>query len=238
MKRMTVSSLVLGMVVLISAGCATSPYPRTLSTDTASRLKKIAIVDEISTPSLLDVAAAGGGVIGAVVVIQKQKEFTAQVSRNTDFQQVIKETLRESFANAIKAHPGWILVDSNTNQKADAAFVLSVPRMGVDNPPPSFSMSMNMKIEYSPSITISAMLIENPPFEVVQVDNKTQVLDPMNHPVLYQRTERVSGRDKLPCHSSNQYAYNPVVFKSAVKDAVDLAVKRIAESWVPTEKTK
>jgi hypothetical protein len=202
-----------------------------LTAETAAKVKTIAIVDEISTPTSLSVpSAAGAGLlVAAVVDPKKQNAFTASVRANLDFQKFAAEALRESFAKALKGHPGWTLAPSNEIDKADAAFVLSVERMGVMRPkqfwpPPSH-------LDYTPIVSISATLIGNPPFEVIRTKGEVQALDSSSHPVLYRKMEHVSAADNVACHRSKEYSGNPEIFKTAFRKAIDLAVKRMVESW-------
>ena len=222
----------LGLAALLVSGCATTKYPKTLTTETAAKVQSVGIIEEISTPTSLTVPGAGGGIIGFTVQLQKQKNFTSEVRANLDFQKFTEEALRESFTKAAKDHAGWKFVSSDNIDKADAAFLLEVTSMGVDNPP-QWPPSMDMS--YPPTITISATLIGNPPFEIVRTEGKVQALDPTNHPILYQRVELISNKDKLPRHFSRQYSDDPEVFKTSFQEAIDLAVKRIADSWA-TEK--
>lgn len=226
MKRIPCFSLVLGVVAMMATGCATTKYPKTLTAETAAKLQSVNIVKEINTPTSLTVPGAGGGIIGFTIQLQKQKAFTEEVRANLDFQKFAEEALRESFTKAVSGHPGWKLVSSD--DKADAAFLLEVISMGADNPP---QWPPSMEMSYPPTITISATLIGNPPFEVVRTEGKVQALDPANHPIYYQRIERIGTKDKLPRHFSRQYSDDPAIFKSAFQEAIDLAVKRIAASW-------
>ena len=232
MHRIKYTDLVLSISILLASGCATTRYPTTLTTDTAEKMRAVGIVEEISTPTSLTVPGAGGGIIGFTVQLQKQKNFTSEVRANLDFQKFTEDALRESFTKAVKGHAGWKYVSSDDIEKADAAFLLEVTSMGVDNPP-KWPPSMDMS--YPPTITISATLIGNPPFEIVRAEGKVQALDPADHPILYQRIERISNKDKLPRHFPRQYSDDPEVFKTSFQEAIDLAVKRIADSWA-TEK--
>ena len=230
MNRIPHVGLGLGLAVLMATGCATTKYPKTLTTETAARVQTVGMVEEITTPTSLTVPGAGGGIIGFTVQLKKQKAFTEEVRANLDFQKFTEEALRKAFAEAVKGHSGWKLVSSDEIDKADAAFLLEVASMGVDNPP-QWPPSMDMS--YPPTITISATLIGNPPFEIIRTEGEAQALDPANHPILYQRVERISNKDKLPRHFSRQYSDDPEVFKAAFQEAIDLAVKRIAASWTP-----
>jgi len=162
----------------------------------------------------------------------KAEELHIRSAGKSRLQKFTEEALRESFTKAAKDHAGWKFVSSDNIDKADAAFLLEVTSMGVDNPP-QWPPSMDMS--YPPTITISATLIGNPPFEIVRTEGKVQALDPTNHPILYQRVELISNKDKLPRHFSRQYSDDPEVFKTSFQEAIDLAVKRIADSWA-TEK--
>lgn len=228
MNKVTYTNLILGLSALLVSGCATTRYPTTLTADTVGKVRAVSIVEEISTPTSLTVPGAGGGIIGFTVQLQKQKNFTSEVRANLDFQKFTEDALRESFTKAVQGHAGWKFVSSDNIEKADAAFLLEVMSMGVDNPP-KWPPSMDMS--YPPTITISATLIGSPPFEIVRTDGKVQALDPTNHPILYQRVELISNKDKLPRHFSRQYSDDPEVFKAAFREAIDLAVKRIAASW-------
>jgi hypothetical protein len=228
MKIITQANLILVLSALLVSGCATTRYPATLTAETGAKVRVVSIVDEISTPTSLTVPGAGGGIIGFTVQLQKQKNFTSEVRANLDFQKFTEDALRESFTRAVKGHAGWKFFSSDDIDKADAAFLLEVTSMGVDNPP-QWPPSMDMS--YPPTITISVTLIGNPPFEIVRTEGKAQALDPTNHPVFYQRVELISNKDKLPRHFSRQYSDDPEIFKTAFSEAIDLAVKRIAASW-------
>ena len=89
--------------------------------------------------------------------------------------------------------------------------------------------------KFSPTVTVSACLIGKPPVEVVRTGNAVQVLDPANHPILYQRVEHISNRDGLAARSSNDYTDHPEIFRAAFQEAIDLAVKRLADSWTGSQ---
>lgn len=233
MKRITCVSLALGLVAMMATGCATTNRPMALAPDTAAKIKTVAIVDEINTPTSLAVpSAAGAGLlVAAVVDPKKQNAFTAEVRANLDFQKFAVEALRESFGKALKNNPGWTVVAST--EKADAAFVLSVERMGVMRPqqfwpPPSH-------LDYTPIVSISAALIGNAPFEIVRTAGEVQALDSASHPVLYRGVAHATAADNVACHKSREYSGNPEVFKAAFRKAIDLAVKRMTDSWTPGE---
>lgn len=114
--------------------------------------------------------------------------------------------------------------------------------MGVSPPHGAF------KLHYQPTITIEATLIGNPPFEIVRDSrNKVQVIDPTNHPVLYKGDAR---NGKMESDAAEnfvkvngftglyEYAGDPELFKAAYREAIDLAVKRIADSWPSSTTSK
>lgn len=243
------------MVTLMS-GCAT--YPNKMTKEADAKVKTVGILEEISTPTSLvtpsNANAGQAGVVGLLISsgieAGQQKDFTTQVRGLFDFQALAENTLRESFTKAVKNRPGWALAASNENSKADAMFVLKVTRLGIDNchshtifPP---------KLEYQPTVTVTATLIGNPPFEIVDNDGPVvKVLEPEKHPILYHRIECISyvrsahidsdaaknfvKQDGITVYSW-KYSGDANLTKEAFREAIDLAVKRIAESWTVTEK--
>lgn len=256
MDRIRCFNLGLTLATMLATGCATSKYPNTLNVDSPVNVKFIGIVDEISTPTTLSTRttnAGGGGLLGALVAAgveaDRQKTFTTQVRDTLDFQAFAEVTLLESFAKAVKSRPGWSLVSSNEIYKADAAFLLEVTDMGVDQP----RSAGIFKLVYQPTITVTATLIGTPPFEIMGTKgNDVQVADPTNHPVLYRRVECVSHLKgcKLKSSAANNfvkvngftgmftYSGDPELFKVAYREAIELAVKRIAASWVSVKASK
>lgn len=193
MHRIPYFIISLGLITVMTTGCATAKYPKTLTANTSAKLKYIGIVDEIRTPTTLSTrTTTGSGVLGTLVAAgveaSREQSFTSQVRASLDFQRFAEEALRESFAKAVKSRPNWCLVQSNVVNKADAAFLLEVTDMGVDYPHCGL-----FKTVYQPTITITATLIGNPPFEIVGTrDKDVQVVDSASHPILYRRAERIS----------------------------------------------
>lgn len=229
MKRITYVSLAFGLVGMMATGCATTNRPIALAPDTAAKIRTVAIVDEINTPTSLSVpSAAGAGLlVAAVVDPKKQNAFTSEVRANLDFQKFAAEAMRQSFEKALKNKAGWTVAPPT--EKADAALVLSVDRMGVMRPkqfwpPPSH-------LDYTPVVSISATLIANAPLEIVRTDGEVQALDAASHPILFRGTADATAADNVACHKSREYSGNPDIFKAAFGKAIDLAVKRITDTW-------
>lgn len=248
--RSIVTSLSFVLVVAtMTSGCATPKHPQTLSVATAANMKTVAVLDEIHTPTSLDVplVSGGGALFDAVGQSVRTTTFTTEVRTNLDFQCFAAETLRESFSAAVKNHPGWTLVASNEIAKADVAFLLEVVSMGVDSPPPFYKWDMKtpdgkpyrgLKPPLRPVVTISATLIAKPPVEIIRAEDELQVIDPANHPILYQRVESTAKGDKVPYHLSKEYSDSPEVFKDAFREAIHLVVQRIADSWNEKQASK
>lgn len=237
--------------IMLMSGCVT--YPNRITQETNVKVKTVGIADEIPTPTSLKTpgnANAGqagpiGILIDAGIQTGNQKDFTTQVRERFDFQKFAEETLRESFTQAVKNRSGWTLAASNSRDKTDAEFVLRVTEMGVDD---YHSHSFFFPIlEYQPTITVTATLIGNPPVEIVGYKgNSIKVLNPEQHPILYHRMERISYRtsghmESPAAHSfvthnglmvqSWKYSGDAQLTKAAFREAINLAVKRIADSW-------
>ncbi len=229
MQRLLKLNMVLALTISLFTGCATTKYPRTLTAESATGVKRVSIVREIVTPSAVFTPMNGGGVLGMALQASQMKRFAAAVREKFDFQQFAEDTLRESFSKAIGQHAGWTLVTPADTGTADAAFLLEVTSMSIFPPPP---FSVSFKPKNSPGVTISATLISNPPLEVVRTEKgEVQILDPEHHQILYKRVESITNGDKLPAHDYGEYRDNPEIFKEAFKQAIDLAVTKIAASW-------
>ena len=236
---------------MLMSGCAT--YPNRITQETDAKVKTVGMADEIATPTSLKTPGnAGAGQAGMIGILidagiqaGKQKNFTTQVRERLDFQKFAEERLRESFTKAVHNRLGWTLASSNSLEKTDAVFVLRVTEMGVDD---YHSHSFFFpKLEYQPTITVIATLIGNPPFEIVGYKgNFVKVLNPETHPILYHRKEHISYRtsghmDSHAAHNfvthdglmvySWKYSGDAELTKEAFREAIDLAVKRIADSW-------
>ncbi len=252
MQREQGFRVVLAVVVAVFvSGCASTP--KRITAETHAKVKVVGIEKEISTPTSLrppaNANAGQAGLIGALidagVQAGKQRTLTDQVREQFDFQKFAEETLRDSFSKAVTNRPGWILADPNSNEKMDAVFVLNVSELGVDD---YHSHAFFFpKLEYQPKVTVVATLIGNPPIEIV--GNKggvVEVLDPDSHPILYQRKERISYQasghmDSRASHDfvkhdglmvySWKYTGDEALTKEAFREAIELAVKRLADSW-------
>ena len=251
MQRIPYVVIALGLITVMLTGCATN-YPNKLTAETASRVKLVGLVNEISTPTTLSTRttnSGGGGLLGLVIATgvesARENSFTTQMRAKFDFQVFAEETLRESFTKALKEYPGWTLCPSNEIDKADAAFLLEVKDMGIDYPRAKGVFSF--KMVWQPTVTVAATLISKPPFDVVKTSiTDVQVLDPEKHPILYRRGEEITNQRKgctlesdaatsfvsINAFGSITLSDNPELIKQAYREAIDLAVKRIANSWI------
>lgn len=107
--------MLLFLIALGVAGCATQ-NSNTATAEAFSRIRTVGIVAEIKTPTTLSTrtTSGGGGVLVDILVTQpveksRGRTFTDQVRAGLDFQAFAAETLRESFARAVKNYPGWSL---------------------------------------------------------------------------------------------------------------------------------
>lgn len=246
--------LVAVVIALISTGCSTTPkYPDKL---TASAFKTIRLDERISTPSVLYVpspdigqssmmtttyspivgengALVCGGIgagIGGTVQNAKMDEFTADVRKDIDSQKFTEETVRSAFIAALEKQSRWELIFSNDPRPADATFTLAVLRIGADGPVSFFP------IRYQPTVTIAATLTGPAPL----LQNGQTSVKP-SYAILYQRIES-NRRNKTSDESGNfvkaagfsglpKYTGDVELFKKAITEAVDLAVKQLADSW-------
>ena len=246
------------VITLVSTGCTTAPkylkYPNTL---TASAFKTIRIEECIGTPSILYVpspdigqsammpatyspligengalvAGSVGSGIGGAVQNAKMAEFTADVRKDIDFQEFAKYTVRGAFTAAVKNRPEWKLVSSNNPQLADATFKLAVLCMGADGPVGFFP------IRYKPTITIAATLIGTSP--ALSQNGHPTAKPPSS--IFYQRIERnqTSKLSDESCHFVKaagfsmlpKYSGDVELFKKSLTEAINLAVKQLADSW-------
>jgi hypothetical protein len=256
MQRFLCVGLSLVLISVILTGCA-SKYPNTLTDDTASQVKIIGLVPEISTPTTLSTRTTngGGGLLGAAIAVgveaARAKSLTSQIRAKFDFQAFAEETLRDSFTKAMKEHKGWTLCPSNALDQADAAFLLELKDMGVDRPRAKAAFSLSMI--WQPTVTIAATLIAKPPFDVVKTSyNDVEVAEPLKHAILYRSVEEITCLKK-GCKLESKAATSFVtistmgsitltedteLIKQAYREAIELAVKRIADSWAKGKATK
>ena len=226
----------------IITGCATQ-QAKFISPEVAARVHKIAVYEEISTPTSLTTPfrAGGGGLLGAAVgaAIQakNQKAFTSEVSAKLDFQEFAALTTRDLMHDAIVQHAGWTLVPTNETEKADAMFVVDVELMGVDDPPAKF-IPTKANMGYRPVVTIRATLIANPPFEIVRGKTGPRSADPVANPVLFEQVGRATNKDALKGYSSNALTGSAEAFKSAFRESFNVAIKKLSDGWTPKTASK
>ena len=223
-------------ILLLLTGCATTPQAH-LSAEVAAQVKKVALYEEISTPTSLSTPFRGGGggilgaAAGAAVQAKSQNKFTQQVGAQLDFQKFASQTTRELVEDAIKQHPGWTFVPASQAAKADAMLVLDVEKMGVEDPPPALIPPMTP--EYRPVVTIRATLIANPPFEVIRGDGGLQTTDPDAHPILFRQVGQATKRDVKGQYRSSALTGDAETFKTAFREAFEVAVHKLAAAWTP-----
>ena len=233
MNKLLYNGLLFSFIALVS-GCAT--YPDKLTPKIHEEVKTVAIIYEITTPKSLDVPPVDNFVadillskpdstlVNTAVTEKRREEWTSRIREHTDFQKLIEETLRESFTEAVRSYPGWTLVSSNELAKADAAFLLEVSTIGFNGYPTKLRQAFSVIVR----------LIKKPPFEIVGSSGLgRKVIDPEIHPTLYWKYDGTRDRDELPRYSIDEYANSPGVFTTAFQKAIDIVVRRIANSWGP-----
>lgn len=223
-------------LLLLLTGCAT-PQAH-ISSEVAAKVKKVAIYEEISTPTSLSTPFRGGGggilgaAVGAAVQAKNQNKFTQQVGAKLDFQEFASQTTRELVEAAIKKHPGWTFVPASQAAKADTMLVLEVASMGVEDPPTTLIPTMKNS-GYHPVVSICATWIANPPFEIIRGDAGLQTTDPDAHPVLFKQVGRATKNDLKKGYSSRTLTGDAEVFKSAFREAFEIAVQKLENAWTP-----
>ena len=222
-------------ILLLIAGCATPQAY--IPSDVADKVKKVALYEEISTPTSLSTPFRGGGggilgaAVGSTVQAKSQNKFTQQVGAKLDFQKFASETTRELVVAAIKQHPGWTFVPASQAAQADAMLVLDVEKMGVEDPPPS--LIPPMMPEYRPVVSIRGTWIANPPFEVIRGDAGLQTTDPAAHPILFKQVGQATKKDVKGQYRSNALAGDAETFKTAFREAFEVAVQKLEDGWTP-----
>ena len=257
MQKLPYVAAIFGLTSLVFvSGCAT--YPDCMTAEKGANIRVVGIADEISTPTFLvtpgipNAAGVAGAIVVAGVKTSQQSSLTAQVRSQFDFQSFAAETLRESFAKAVKRHPGWMLAEPSQKEKADAVFVLRVKELGVDRG--HSHDAFIYKFEHQPTVTITATLIGNPPFDCVAGSGDVvKVLEPERHPILYHRKEQISNRcsGHMGSHAAHgfvtngsyaqfnwKYSGDAKLTQEAFREAIELAVKRIESSWDGSGKPK
>ena len=248
-------AIVLAFLLSINAGgCGPEglssrvrPYPGRLRTVCVSEVEFVVsrgTVGERSTayaPAMLqmNVTSAAGPVAGGAAggfaaglgsaIAKEQAELNAEIL-NQRFDELsmpefIAETLRKSLVTDLR---GSSLTgpDSQDNSRPQAELVAVVRNYG-------FGPPNTLTFKTTPTMTVQAMLVTNPPFEVDWQVNKNgtivdfQTIDPGEHELIWTKTTYPFG--KLPSYTLVSYLDDPDKTKEAFTAACRAVSKQLVE---------
>jgi len=209
-------------------GCARGP--NVLTSEVRQGIKCVIVSDEIGVPDTIHLPeqSTGNLVLDGMRQAHVDGVSTAKIRNLLDYRDFISKTVYRTFIAEVEKKGTFQCLAKGASVKAEGVFVIEVDDLRLDH-----KKWASFKPNLVPTITITVMLIGNPPVELVRSrSGQINPVNPQQHPILYYKTTSSNRReDNVPAYRLTDFETNKNTFISTYPIAIENALKELMRDW-------